>query len=396
MSIVFTKKYSGKIKRAISEGQICPSTLPEYFIEKESSIRVESNNNKLIFPTKIMNVIKKDRSVEITTNTLGLDITDVVVNGKPYYKKLSVLASDVKVLSGYDYMLLDNTYYINTTEDYIVDGENLIYIQDVISINLWDRSEKVSIRRLKDRFKITVKTQNPSELKISLKTDSIFSPTYHNNWLTFYDCTFRNSSNKDVFLYTQSFEYYDKTEIHEKINTPKLKDKVISNILVESIGDNYYKISYKTYRSNLCINTDLLTSAYIILKELHSQYVLEVEQVEPQETNNTITKISRLPTEIKKVEINPYLEIPRYKGRSERMYFVWETNSKYATSFNTPLGCERVVLDINKLITNKTENIISSGGSIIKENNKRSSNTIYQTTPYTGSNNLTTLLDYLK
>lgn len=396
MSIVFTKKYSGKIKRAISEGQICPSTLPEYFIEKESSIRVESNNNKLIFPTKIMNVIKKDRSVEITTNTLGLDITDVVVNGKPYYKKLSVLASDVKVLSGYDYMLLDNTYYINTTEDYIVDGENLIYIQDVISINLWDRSEKVSIRRLKDRFKITVKTQNPSELKISLKTDSIFSPTYHNNWLTFYDCTFRNSSNKDVFLYTQSFEYYDKTEIHEKINTPKLKDKVISNILVESIDDNYYKISYKTYRSNLCINTDLLTSAYIILKELHSQYVLEVEQVEPQETNNTITKISRLPTEIKKVEINPYLEIPRYKGRSERMYFVWETNSKYATSFNTPLGCERVVLDINKLITNKTENIISSGGSIIKENNKRSSNTIYQTTPYTGSNNLTTLLDYLK
>lgn len=396
MSIVFTKKYSGKIKRAISEGQICPSTLPEYFIEKESSIRVESNNNKLIFPTKIMNVIKKDRSVEITTNTLGLDITDVVVNGKPYYKKLSVLASDVKVLSGYDYMLLDNTYYINTTEDYIVDGENLIYIQDVISINLWDRSEKVSIRRLKDRFKITVKTQNPSELKISLKTDSIFSPTYHNNWLTFYDCTFRNSSNKDVFLYTQSFEYYDKTEIHEKINTPKLKDKVISNILVESIDDTYYKISYKTYRSNLCINTDLLTSAYIILKELHSQYVLEVEQVEPQETNNTITKISRLPTEIKKVEINPYLEIPRYKGRSERMYFVWETNSKYATSFNTPLGCERVVLDINKLITNKTENIISSGGSIIKENNKRSSNTIYQTTPYTGSNNLTTLLDYLK
>ena len=58
--------------------------------------------------------------------------------------------------------------------------------------------------------------------------------------------------------------------------------------------------------------------------------------------------------------------------------------SKYATSLNTPLGCERVQLDLSKLLSRKV-NTVELDGRVIQENNYYTSSSEINTSEYSGN-----------
>lgn len=395
MAILFSKTYSGKIKRAISEGLISPSALPEAYIKKESNTTINTENIESKYPARIFSIIPKSKSVEVTTNTLGIKITDIVdASGKPYYKFLTTSVSNSRVLTKLDTYTYNGVTYVNTDKDYIQDGDNLIFLKDVQSLNLWDRSPNISIRRLKDRFKITIKTDTPEKLTIDLKVKSIFTPSIRNNWMSFYDCVYNTIDNKPAYLYTHSFEYYDKVEIHENSTGVSLRDIPISNIEIQTIDENYKKISYKTYRSNLYINLELLNNSHISIVRVNEQSNLNITR-DLSAANINLFKITKTETLLKELELNPYLSTDLYKGRAEKLYFVWETTTKYAHDFNVPFGCERVELDFNKILKREKETLRIGGRIITEDNIPTQSNTNYVTSQYLGKTDLDKLLTFI-
>ena len=82
----------------ISEGQICPSSLPELYIKKSKDIKIDESNIDGLYPAKIFNIVNKKDTVEITTNTLGIFITDKVFNDVVYFKKLNKLPKNLESL----------------------------------------------------------------------------------------------------------------------------------------------------------------------------------------------------------------------------------------------------------------------------------------------------------
>ena len=392
---IFNKTYSGKIKRAISEGLISPSALPEAYIKKESNTTIDTENIESKFPARIFNIVSKNKSVEITTNTLGIKITDIVdESGTPYYSYLTKEIKTPRVLSKLDTYARNGITYINTTKDYIQDGDELIFIKDVYSLNLWERSDKIAIRRLKDRFKITVKTTNPDNLIIDLKVKSIFTPSIRNNWMSFYDCIYNTVNNTPAYLYTHSFEYYDKVEIHENTENISLRDIPISEISIQLVDENYKKISYKTYRSNLYVNLELLSNSYINVTRENEQSNIVVSK-ESSEVDISLFRVLRDETVLQELDLNPYLGSNLYKGRAERLFFVWETATKYTQDFNVPFGCERIELDFNKVLNRKKETLRVNNVIITEDNTTLRNNNNFNTSQYLGKTDLNKLLTFI-
>lgn len=405
MSIVFTKTYSGKIKRAISEGQICPSTLPELYINKEQTTEIDSHNSEDLYPSKVFNIVSKKQSVEITTNTLNILVSDVVIDGVIYYFYLDSIPTNLNVLAEYDYEIVNDKVYLNTDEKYLQDNENIYTVYKVYSLDIYNLSSNVSIRKLKDRFKITIKTNNPSLINIDVKSNSIFSPTIYNNWLIFHDCIYK-IDNSTSSLFTHSFELYDKVEIHQKNVNVLLRDIPVNEVSIEHINDKYNKIIYKTFRSNLMINTELGQESFVYATK--SQYS-ELEVCNYPKTDLNIFPIFSIikdKTRIKELNLNPYLNTNVYEGAGEKIYFIIEdiTDStfitkKYNRSKDVPLGTERVLLSMYALINRRSIQTNSiSGPTSINDVLDDYRDDFYNTTTYTGSNStkLSELLTYLQ
>lgn len=394
MAILFSKTYSGKIKRTISEGLISPSALPEVYLKKQKEVKIETDLVESRYPARIFNIVPKQKSVEITTNTLGISLTNIInPAGKAYFKFIASHVKDKRVLIDLDTYEINGMVYVNTDLDYIKDGDNLILIKDIFSLNLWDRSPDISIRRLKDRFKITVKTSQPNELTINLKVKSIFTPSIRNNWMSFYDCVYNTNDNTASYLYTHSFEYYDKVEIHEKTESILLRDQPISDILVEEINNTYNKVSYKTYRSNLYINLELVDNDKVYLDFLDNQSnIYLTNSTSLVEGVTELFTIKKQPTVLEDIRINPYIGTNLYKGRPEQLFFVWETDSKYARHLNVPIGCERIELDLTEAIKRELKTFKTTG-ELIKENNIPVTNRVINVTNYIGKTDLNGLLE---
>lgn len=385
MSTIFTKKYSGKIKRMISEGQICPSSLPELYIKKTKQTEVDTSKSESLFPSKIFNILSKKTSTEITSNTLALKITDKVFNNTPYYYKLNQLPlkEDLELIEE-NYVIDNQTLYLNTTKKYIQIGYKMYTVVPVIGLDVWNRDKRVSIRKLKDRFKITIKSN--TDLQIELLTRSLLTPIVYNNWISFNDCVSKFNSKDYVYLYTHSFEYYDKVEIHEKTLKLNLRDLPIGDVSIEDLGD-YLKVMYKTFRSNMQINNDLNTNLFLKI-EVNDQGTAQLKTAVFNKNSDFILKIINHKTHLEYVEANPYILAPLYKHKSEVYYFTWETTTKYATDMNTPIGCERIVLDLDKLLDRRVPSYILEDGSKILDDNYEVSVSDLNTTQYKGNTNL--------
>lgn len=382
MSIIFTKTYSGSIKREISEGQFSPSPLPEYYVEQEKTKSIRTNNIEALFPSKIFNVVSKQKSVEITSNTLNIEITDVIIDGVPYTKKLNTIPSDLTKVKE-DFKVLNGICYINTSKTYIQVNSDMYVVEPVIGLSSFNRTSNVAIKRLKDCFKITIKTNNPTNIHIKLNAPSIFSPSLINNWLIYHDCIYRISKPTFSYLSSHTFEYYDKEEIHELSNNIVLRDIPVGPITTETI-DRFIKVSYKTYRTNLMINTSLSENLFIAVEE-EGNSSLEVRTQLSLLTKYFINSIHTNKTEFIKIQENPYKASKAYEGRGESILFVWDLESKYTRSHNVPIGCERVLLSLNKIFKKEKKTIVTSSYPIYDSVSLQTSDT-YTTIPYNGSN----------
>lgn len=382
MNTIFSKKYSGKIKRMISEGQACPSSLPELYIKKSKNIKIDESNTEGLYPAKIFNIVNKKDTVEITTNTLGILITDKVFNDVVYFKKLNKLPKNLESLKqiSNEFYVDGETVYLNTDQTYIQLDNEIYTVIPVLGLQLWDKDPTISIRRLKDRFKITVKTKKT--LQIQLSSPSILTPTIHNQWVTFSDCVHTFGTDSFLYLYTHSFEYYDKIEIHDKTLKINLRDIPIGDVVIEDFMESYYKVSYRTFRSNMQLNNELGTDLYINITVDKNLVTLTAQQF--TEKMDYLIKVSKEKTKIDEAVINPYLLTPLYKSKPEVFYFTWDTVSKYSTSLNTPLGCERIQLDLSKLLSRKV-NTVELDDRVIQENNYYTSNSEINTSEYSGN-----------
>lgn len=384
----FTKTYSGKITRLLSEGQFVPSDLPEVYIETEQDMTVEEHNIKGVYPSKIFNIVKLKDKVEITTNTLG-----ILISNQKYYKKLSKLPSDFTILAKENYSIVDNTCYINTDKDYFIDGSTFILVQPVIGLQPWNKDSNVDIRKLKDRFKITIKTKQPESIRTTLIHPSIFTPTIKDTCAILADCIFKTPDNKLSYLYSHTYEYYDKEEIHTYGSSLVLRDVPITEPTSVSINDKYLKVSYKTFRSNLFINTLVLPTTYVSLDHQIGHSNLKISS---ESSLEDLFNITRTKTYFTKVQSNPYTDVKQYKGRPEYIYFVFDTEKKYSTYNNVPLGCERFVLDLGKLITKNKKTLQVDGIQLLSVEPRKDYKTMDSLITYTGSTRLDVLDDKLK
>ena len=261
MERIFTKKYSGTIKRKVSEGVFTPSSLPELYIKTEVKDEIELDSNINAYHSKIYNIFHKGDKVEITSNTLAIKLTTIKNKSEVFYREILNYNLDKNLLTKYDIYSIDNKIYTNHQEDYIQVDQHIFQVVDVLSLDLWSRSDNITIRRLKDRFKITIKgIKSLDELHVALRFNSVLEPTIKEFNLYYHDCVLDSSK----FLYTHSFEYYLKEEVHQYSSTTyKLRDIPISDISITRLNTNYVKIVYKTFRSNLFFSLHINDPCYI-------------------------------------------------------------------------------------------------------------------------------------
>lgn len=344
----FTKTYKGTIKRKISEGVITPTTLPEIYL-KTTNAKVEISSGVLSYPSKIFNIVKSKGKTEITSNTLAIKLTTTEINSKPYYKfieNLSIEYYSKMIVSKHDVAIKEDKIYINTDLSYIQIDQEIYKISNTISINLWERTDNITVRRLKDRFKITIKHEE--EIHIDLLGTSIFHPTIQNNNLYYYDCVF----NASQFLYTHSFETYTKEEVHHYSNEYILKDIPISSVSITNITDSYVKIVYDTFRSNLFFTLNSIEPSTIIIEYIDMKPELKKIASTDNSTQGILEYRPINNINIEELQINPFMNVKRFNSRPEGIVFVWDghENLKYSRPQDIPFGTERVKLKLRDVM----------------------------------------------
>lgn len=355
-TIVFTKKYTGSIKRKISEGHIVPSVLPELYIETEKETKSTITNTRK-YSSKIFNIGEKNSHVEITTNTLKLKVTTTVIDGVPYFKKL---VGDVSKIKETPKECVDygGQYFTNTDKDYIQIGNQVFLVQSLYRLSTYTQSPNVLVRRLKDRFKITIKNTNIEQVLVELENEDLLEPKVTRTYTLLPEVVLLHDD-QYRYLIAHTFEDYIKQELHSKSEDIVLRDVPIDVITVEDYLDNYYLVKYKTFRSNLFVEHNKELSTHVEL-EPFTDKLLNIKMTS-KPTVNTFLSITSKPTSLKKFETNPYMYTPLLDLNPKGYYFLWETESKYATASNTPLGCERVLLDKEKLLNKVTDSIETAG-----------------------------------
>ena len=390
----FTKTYTGLIKRKTSEGVIVPTTLPELYL-KTSNNKVEIHNNTDAYPSKVFNIVQMKDKIEVTSNTLGLKFTNIYNNNIPYYREIMGYDGDMSLLVNIDTYIVDNKIYTNIEDPYIQIENNLYIVQDIISINIWNRHPDVTVRKLKDRFKITIK--NIPNINIDLISSSIFHPNIYMSNIYYYDCIFNTTD----YLSTHSFEHYTKEEVHYKSSTKySLKDIPIDSILIENISEDYVKIKYKTFRSNLFFTLNTFEPACLSLVYIDNIPEIIKSSFDTDESKKLLVYRPTDNLKIENFELNPYMNIKRFKSRPEGIVFVWKgfENNKYSRPQDISFGVERVVIELNRIVNSEIEVFKINGNSVIQKNESIYSNIEESDYTYEGTNldNLNYLLSYVR
>lgn len=346
---IFKKVYSGKIKRAISEGQLVPSETPEFYIEKEQEQIIEYVNNTNLYPTKVYNVVEKSSYIEVTTNTLNVQFTDVFQGETPLYFKIQNIPEEA-LPSNTLYKVVGDYTYLNLEVPYIQYESQLFLVEKAFNTDIWANDSKVKIRRLKDRFKLTFRTS--SKFSIKLPSKSLFTPQIYKNWIKLTDCFFPGPFNKVHLLSSHSYEFYDKEELHLDGTKIILKDMPITDIFTQKVG-SFVKVSYKTCRTNLHSSTDLGSHLYYSLKEEDNSYNLKKDL--SSFVGIPLFKVINNPTKIKNFVQNPYMFSPLYKIKPENLYLIWDKLGKYSEDSNVPLGCTKFTMSLKRYLERTTQ-----------------------------------------
>lgn len=356
------KTYRVPIHRKIAEAALLKESTGNSLLhlEVEEKDKVVINKD---YETVIYNIIRKERSVDIYSNTLNISVTDKFYNNKGLYEYKEFLSKEdldtfKQTLIEYieeDLILYFNSPYTNSsdyTNRYCIIGNPLT------------RSSNIKVRKLKDRFKITIKNIDGNLAKINTNSLYLFEPTIYKNYIEF-NSSILNINNKQYYIYNNSFNVVDKKE-YSLIN--ETKDPLLS---FYTYTDNI--VSYSSWRSNLLFNEKIDSNYYYYLKlESENKTDLILQTVEKREDPTLLLLFEREYIKTNsKVTWTPFSETVNYVPTGESYTIVDNTvlDKKFNTYNDIKFSTERLLISVEKGVKNKTIYLVD-GDTIIYQTNK--------------------------
>lgn len=365
---MINKKYNIPVHREIASSELIKTDIIDsHFkldvVKNDRLIEINEDLEAIIY-----NIDRVKDQLVIYSNTLNLKITDKFFNTIPLYEK--VVFNDevdylvfVKDLKEYivEKTSEDFTVYFNSVSSDFVIGKQVLYNIG----NPLNRSDNIKVRKLKNRFKITIKNINSEIASILLGSKYLFSPNIYKNFIEFNDSIFTIGTTQ-YYVYNNSFNLLDKIEV--KVDNPK-------DPIIDYINHYYLKeypiYEYTTWRSNLLFDQKIPTDFYYYLKLLPENKTDLIVQSYSKLDDTSLLFLfsSKISNKDYKLTINPYLEtdILTPIGENFSLIFDENKNKKYNHYNDIKFGTERLVLDLENLIKNKMNYISTSDKDIYQE-----------------------------
>lgn len=354
---MFIKTYNVPIHRKVATSELIKTTVSDSFF----NLNVKKEKDSVVnttYETIIHNIETHNNVVNIYSNTLNIKITDKVIDNIPLYKKLTLSIEDMYVFVAE----LKEPYLLNNTEE-----ESTIYFNNINNIldtrieyyynigNPLTRTSNIKVRKLKNRFKITVEGLSESTMSIILGSPYLFTPIVYNNHIEFYESLLTIGSTQH-YLYNHSFDSISKGELSDSISS--LKDpviKVLTSTVSEAIVEPLY--TYESWRSNLLFDEKLRTNLYYYLNinptEKTDNIIQSYEKLE--NTDYILIYSSVLRDFEYSFTENPYLDTEIKDALGENFTLVFKEDLQRYSQYNDiKIGTERLVLDFEKILKNKT------------------------------------------
>lgn len=356
------KTYKIPIHRKVAEATLLKETVNNSLlyldIKKEKNYEINKDYDAIIY-----NIVRTEKSLDIYSNTLNISITDKFIeNTGLYFYKTFSNQEDLKDFKNKltIYKEEDLTLFFN--EEVNESFNKYCYIGNPLN-----RSSNIKVRKLKDRFKITIKDIDGLQAKVLLRSSYIFEPTSFKNFIEFNEFIL-NINKTQYYVYNNSFNILNKKE-YSLIN--ETKDPLIE---LNSFENNI--ISYKSWRSNLLFNEKLESNYYYYLNlESENKTNLIVQTVEKQDNPSLLFMFSQTHKQLaSKITWTPFSETVNYIPLGENYTLVNETvlDRKFNHYNDIKFSTERLLTSIERDIKNKTIYLID-GEDIIYQSNKMDS-----------------------
>lgn len=344
---MFYKEYTIPVHRKIATTIANKTTVEDSHFFMETANKKDDIYINTYFESIIYNVERKNNSLIIYSNTLNLKVTDKFYNNVPlyyFYNDNSELTLQLDLIEE-KLQDFDNTeiYFLNKTEE-LSKLANIKLIYDIG--NPLTRSENVKVRKLKDRFKITIQNIDGLNAKIELNSKYIFEPTLHNNYIEFSESIVKIGSSL-YYLYNHSFNKQSKVEIifDEDLT---FKDPVLNFNYIE-----YGKktlVSYDTFKSNLLFNNKLDSDFYYYLRLNPSDKTDLIYQSIEEKFSNDLMLIFSIKKRdvVRDIGINPHLktELKTPLGENYTIVYTESSLDKYIRPEDIKIGTEVIVTDV--------------------------------------------------
>jgi len=373
------KKYNIPIYRELATAEVVKDAPQNSFfnleIKKEEKITVNES-----FETKIYNIERKENQLIIYSNTLNIKVTDVFTDsGIPLYHYREFYINNEDDIENQEAIIDDMiSEYIEGIAEYKIDKtdgfvlyfnkeEDLLKLRSEYLYNIGNpvtRTPNVKVRKLKDRFKITIKNIKGLLARVDLGSKYVFEPVVYKNFKEIPEAIVTINNNQ-YYLYNSSFNVLNKTEYNE--NSYEVKDPVIAFSGFES---NWF--FYDSWRSNLLFDEKLKTKYYYYLK-LNSPNAtdLVLQSLYKEDNSNLLFMFSSDYSIIEnEVTINPFTEIEIKKPLGENFSLVYEDSvyDKYNSYNDIKFGTEKLNLDFDSVYRDRSIYLVDNGDTIYQYN----------------------------
>lgn len=343
---MFYKEYTIPVHRKIATTVANKTTVEDSHFFMETGNKKDDIYINTYFESTIYNIERKNNSLIIYSNTLNLKVTDKFYNNTPLYYFYNDSSELTLQLDSIEEKLqdFDNTdiYFLNKTEE-LAKLANIKLIYDIG--NPLTRSENVKVRKLKDRFKITIQNINGLDAKIELNSKYIFEPILHNNYIEFSESIVKVGSSL-YYLYNHSFNKQSKIEVifDEDLT---FKDPVLNFNAI-----NYDKktlVYYDTFKSNLLFNNKLDSDFYYYLRLNPSDKTDLIYQSIEEKFSNDLMLIFSIKKRdvVRDIGINPHLktELKTPLGENYTIVYTESYLDKYIRPEDIKIGTEVLLTD---------------------------------------------------
>lgn len=358
------KTYTIPVHRELASSEIIKTNIEDssFALEIENKKNIEINTD---FETRIYNIDKKENQLIIYSNTLNIKVTDKFYNDIPlYFKKNFDIEQEYKdfIKDREEYLVIfdENNYivYFNKDDDeFIADAEELFVLNNPLK-----RSNNVKVRKLKNRLKITITEIDSNNASVILPSRYLFEPKIYKNYIEFYESVIF-LTNELYYIYNSSFNEVSKKE-YCKGNY--VKDPI--NMYSGYFNNIHY---YTSWRSNLLFDEKLNTDFYYYLKLNSTNKTDLIEQSIVKKTGEDYLFLFSTTYEnnVKNIIPNPYLEstVSTPIGENYSLVYKENQNNKYNKYNDIKFGTERLLLDFEKNLKNKTKYIVSNHEVIYQE-----------------------------